>query len=202
MNDYVIFDCESQKLAEDVEGGWSNVYGHGLSSCVTYDSKTDNYTFWDHKSREKLCKYLNGKITISFNGIMYDSKLLLGDKRIIDMNGSTRNDKYSWNNIDIYVEIFRNIFKMDKTDYPKILETMKIRRHSAGIFALEDITRATLNCSKSGEGAMAPVLFQEGRIVELFQYNLQDVRILKKLFDFIRERKYIVTGTYDIVRFM
>lgn len=201
MNDYIIYDCESQKLAEDVEGGWSNAYGHGLSSCVTYNSKTDNYNFWDHNSREKLCEYLNGKIAVSFNGIMYDSKLLLGDSRTIELNGNTKNNKYCWYNIDIYVEMFRRMWKMDKSNYPKIIEAMQAKRHNKGIFALKDITLATLNHTKNGDGALAPILFQQGKIVELFEYNLQDVRVLKELYLFILKYRYLVTGSYDIVQF-
>ena len=60
---------------------------------------------------------------------------------------------------------------------------------------------ATLNHTKNGEGADAPMLFQQGRIVELFQYNLQDVRITKELFNFIQKYKYLVTGSYDIIQF-
>jgi hypothetical protein len=202
VTDYIVYDCETQKYAEDPSvGGWHNVYGMEMSSAVTYDSKTDNYTFWDHLSRERLCEFLNGKLVISFNGIMFDSRLLLGNDRTIELNGMTRNIKYGWNNIDLYVEIFRRIFKMDKSNYPKIIETMQAKKHAKGVFGLHDVTIATLNHTKTGDGAEAPMLFKQGRIVELFQYNLQDVRVTKELFQFILKYKYLVTGSYDIVQF-
>ena len=195
-------DCETQKYAEDPSvGGWNNVYGMDLSSCVTYDSKTDNYTFWDHLSRERLCDYLNGKIVVSFNGILFDSKLLLGNDRTIELNGSTKNIKNCWFNVDIYIEIWRRILNLDKSNYPKIIEELKKQRFNKGIFALKDIAFATLNHTKSGDGADAPMLFKQGRIVELLQYNLQDVRVTKELFQFIQKYKYCVTGSYDIVSF-
>lgn len=194
-------DTESQKMADQVDGGWSNVYGMLMSSAVTYDSKTDNYMFWDDESRDKLCEYLNGKTVVTYNGIMFDSRLLQGNHRTIELNGDTKTDNYCWHNIDIYVEIFRRIYKMDKSNYPKLLEKMQANKHAKGIFSLHDITVATLNHTKIGDGAMAPKLFQDGKFAELYQYNLQDVRVTKELFQFILKYKYIVTGSYDIVQF-
>jgi hypothetical protein len=201
MENYITYDCETQKLADEVPGGWDNVYGMGLSSAVTYDSKTDNYNFWDHNSREKLCEYLNGKNVVGFNSIMFDSKLLLGDNRIIELDGSTKNSKYGWKNIDIYVEIFRRIFQMDKSNYPELLKKMQAKKHQKGVFGLKDIAGATLNHTKSGDGAMAPILFREGKLAELYGYNLQDVRVTKELFQFILKYRYCVTGGFDIVKF-
>jgi hypothetical protein len=201
MQDFLVYDTETQKLADDTPGGWDNVYGMGLSSAVTYDSKTDNYNFWDHNSREKLCEYLNGKNVVSFNGMMFDSKLLLGDNRTIELDGSTKNSKYGWKNIDIYVEIFRRIFQMDKSNYPEILKKMQAKKHQKGIFGLKDIAGATLNKGKNGDGAHAPVLFKEGKLAELYQYNLQDTRITLELFQFIMKHRYCVTGGFDIVQF-
>ena len=202
MNDYVIYDTETAKYANDpTVNGWDRVYEMGMSSCVTYDSKTDDYMFWDHLSRERLCKFLDGKIAITFNGIMFDSRLLLGNGRTIEPNGDTRNEKYSWHNFDMYVEIFRILFGMDKSNYPAIIKRMQEKKHAKGVFSLHDVTKATLNHTKNGDGADAPMLFQQGRIVELFQYNLQDVRVTKELFNFIQKYKYLVTGSYDIVQF-
>lgn len=209
MKDYIIYDIETAKYAEDSSvGGWDHVYEMGMASCVTYDSKTDAYQFWDHLSRERLCDYLNGKILVSFNGIMFDSRVLLGNNRIITKEGITQGnpltdhkEEYWWYNLDLYVEIFRILFKMDKSNYPKVIEAMKAKKHAKGIFGLKDITKATINKTKNGDGADAPMLFQQGRIVELFQYNLQDVRILKELLEFVQKYKYLVTGSYDIIQF-
>ena len=198
---YIIYDIETAKYADQVQGGWDNVYGMEMASCVTYTSTIDNYQFWDHNSREKLCEYLNGKIVVGYNSMMFDSRVLLGNDRIVELNGVTKNSKYSWTNIDIYVEIFRRLYKMDRNSYPLLLKTMQEKRHGKGIFGLKDIASATINHTKSGDGADAPKLFQEGRIVELFQYNLQDVRVTRELFEFIQKYKYLVTGSFDIVQF-
>jgi len=200
MNDYVVMDAETQLLAEEIPGGWDNVFGMKMASAVTYDSKTDNYDFWT--DREKLNEYLNNKTVVTFNGIHFDSVLLLGSNRIIELDGKTRNEKFGWHNIDIYLEMWRRIMKMDKSNYPKIVEEQRKQRPPKGVFNLGVISEATLHHTKTGYGELAPQLFKEGRWAELFQYNLQDVRITKELFQFILKYRYLVTGSYDIVKFL
>ena len=201
MSDFIVMDAETKLLADQVEGGWNNVYGMGMSSAVTYCSATDMYKFWPDISRDHLCRYLHGKVVVTFNGIQFDSKLLLGDNRIIEPNGVTRNDKYKWANADIYVEIWRHIFNMDKSDYPAIIKKIHGQKFPKGTFNLDSVATNTLKISKSGDGAHAPALYQQGRIVELFEYNLQDVRVEKELYLFIKKMRYIVTGGFDVVSF-
>lgn len=201
MKHYIIYDLETKKLAKDVPGGWSNVYGMGMSSGVTYCSKTDMYMFWDENQRDDLCNYLNGKLAVGFNSIRFDSKLLLGDNRIIESNGVTKNDKYSWFNSDIYVEIWRNILAMDRNHYPDLLISISKQKFEKNIFDLHSITQNTIGHTKSGDGAMAPELYQKGEIFKLLQYNLQDVRCTRELFEFIIKYRYVVTGKGDIVQF-
>ena len=201
MSGYIVYDCETQLKSDQVEGGWNNVYGMGMSSCVTYDSEHDIYLMWPHDSRDKLCEYLNNRLVVTFNGIMFDSQLLLGNDRVLEDNGVTANGQYSWQNADIYVEMWRRILKMDKSDYPEIVKKIREQRFPRGIFNLDSVASATLQTKKLGDGADAPGLYQSNRIVELFQYNLQDTRVTTKLYDFIKEFKYIVTGGFDIVSF-
>lgn len=196
---YIIYDVETQKLAQHVEGGWDNVYGMGLASCVTYNSKTDLYEFW--KDPEKLCEYLNGNNVVGFNSISFDSRVLLGNKRIIELDGTTKNDKYSWRNIDIYCEMWRNILSLNRSNYPLILQKIKEQKIQHGVFGLGPVSEATLKITKSGKGEEAPMLYQQGKFFELLQYNLQDVRVTKELYLFIKKYRYLVTGTYDIVQF-
>jgi len=193
-------DTETQKKSDEVEGGWGNVYAMGMSCAVTWDSKTDLYEIWDHNSKDKLNEYLNNKIVITYNGIQFDSQLLLGNDRKIELRGATSNDKYKWYNLDLYVEILRNMFCMDKSDYPKIIEKIKQTRTGKGVFSLGNVAQATLGISKSGDGADAPTLFQTKQLTKLYSYNLQDVRVLKELFLFAKKYKYIVSGSYDIVK--
>jgi len=53
--------------------------------------------------------------------------------------------------------------------------------HKTG--TLDSLSQANLNMGKSGNGALAPVLFQQGKIGELVQYCIQDVYLTKNLFE-------------------
>lgn len=201
MIKYIVVDTETQKHADQVSGGWDNIEGMGFASAVTYSSQLDRYVFWKSNQREDLCKYLNNQLVVSFNGINFDTKLLLGNDRVLNNNGSTENGKYKWFNADLYVEIWRNILNLDRTNYNIIIKKIEEQRFPKGMFDLEIIGNATLGMKKAGKGSRAPDLFQQGKLIELFQYNLQDVRVTKSLYEFIRERKYIITGGYDVVSF-
>ncbi len=201
MTDYIIYDLETQKLADQVQGGWSNIHGMGMASGVTYCSATDMYKIWNHDSKGALCEYLNNKLTISFNGIKFDSIVLLGNNRKIESNGATSNSDYKWFNLDLYVEIFRRMYKVPRDKYPELLDIMKQRRHGKGVFTLDAIVKNTIGTSKSGDGADAPLLFQQNRFSELYEYNLQDVRVLKQLTEFVLKYKYLVNGEFNIVQF-
>jgi hypothetical protein len=201
MIKYIVVDTETQKHADQVSGGWDNIEGMGFASAVTYSSQLDRYVFWKSNQREDLCKYLNNQLVVSFNGINFDTKLLLGNDRVLNNNGSTENGKYKWFNADLYVEIWRNILNLDRTNYNIIIKKIEEQRFPKGMFDLESIGNATLGMKKAGKGSRAPDLFQQGKLIELFQYNLQDVRVTKSLYEFIRERKYIITGGYDVVSF-
>jgi hypothetical protein len=67
---------------------------------------------------------------------------------------------------------------------------------------LDSIAKATLGgtCGKSGDGALAPQLYKDGKIIELFQYNIQDVRVEKTLFEYIQKFKQLINGKYDVVK--
>lgn len=195
----IAYDIETQKLAQHVPGGWDNIYGMGVASAVTYNFQNDLYQFWNDS--EKLCQYLNGNIALGYNSISFDSKVLLGNDRIIELNGITKNEKYSWQNIDIYAEMWRNILNLDKSNYPLILQKIKETRIPPGVFGLGPVSEATLKISKSGKGELAPMLFQQGKIFELLEYNLRDVQVTKELYLFIKKYRYVVNGNYDIISF-
>lgn len=201
--DYIVYDVETQKLAKEVDGGWDNIYGMGLASCVAYDSASDTFRFFGGGEEEinRLCRFLHGKLAVSFNGISFDSRLLLGNERVLEKNGVTRNEIYWWANADIYAEVHRNILNISKTNYPFLMEQINKIKFPPNVFSLDSIVKATLRSKKFGNGKHAPELFKNGQITELFQYNLQDTKVTNDLYLFIKKFKYVVTGSFDIVYF-
>jgi len=202
MADKIIFDCETQKLFSEIKDR-SKIWDLKLSTAVTYSYKEDLYKFWTYNTQTDLLEYLNGNVVIGFNSITFDSPLLMGETHKLDDKGNSSNSKYSWTNFDILHECKKHLYAVPEN--ATIKEVFDIFRKNfttgKGVYSLDGISTATLNHKKNGHGEDAVELFKTKRILELVQYNLQDVRLTKQLYDFIKKFGYLVTGSYDIVQF-
>ncbi|MEM4260771.1 MAG: hypothetical protein QXG00_06035 [Candidatus Woesearchaeota archaeon] len=203
--DIIVTDVETQKLPDEVEGGWKNIEGMGISSCVTYSYNKNVYKFWGSTTTEhkNLLEYLNGNIVVGFNTINFDTKLILGNSRILSEDGITRNKKYYFYNFDIFCEIWKQIYKTKNCIEALEKQKRDKNSHVKNVWNLDQISKNTLGntCCKTENGKTAPEKFKLGLIKELFEYNLQDVRTEKNLYEFVLKYRYIVNGTFDIVRF-
>jgi len=204
----IVYDVETQKMSDDV-GGWDYVFEMKISSCVTYSYFENMYRLWGDKKSDHvaLLEYMNGCTAVGFNTIGFDARVLLGNDREYDAAGKTTGnpfgDKtYWWNNYDIQANMWKSI--LGTKDIVETLDQQKKRTdlHRKGLWNLDSIAKATLGgtCGKSGDGAFAPQLYKDGKTVKLFEYNIQDVRVEKTLFEFIQKYKYLVNGRYDIVK--
>lgn len=201
--DKIVFDVETQKLFSDLKDR-SKIWDLKMSTAVTYSYKEDLYKFWTYNTQTDLLEYLNGNIVIGFNSIGFDSPLLMGETHKLDEKGNSSNGKYSWINFDIMHECKKHLYAVPDT--ATIKEVFDIFRKNfstniKGCYSLDGIATATLNHKKNGHGEDAVELFRSKRILELIQYNLQDVRLTKQLYDFILKYGYVVNGGYDIVQF-
>lgn len=196
----IVYDLEIQKDPSIV--GWENTFELGLSSCVAYSYETKQYHFFGHTEEERIrcIEFLNGATCVTFNGIRFDSRVLLGNDRVIHPNCETTatvNGKlYKWTNYDIYMKILQVL--SGEKDCSKVLDNKTF--HGKGLYSLDTLCRRTLGISKNGDGALAPKLFQDGNFYELLQYNLQDVRMTKDLFEFVQKYNYVINGNHDVVK--
>lgn len=203
MIKHIVFDCETQKLFNEVADR-SKTWLLKMSTCVTYCYEEDQYKFWTYTNQNDLLSYLNGNLIIGFNSITFDCPLILGETCKIDAEGNVSNGKYSWSNYDIYIEIKK---RLTRTVGKSIKETFEIMKknfslHEKGVYKLDSVAIATLgDRGKNGNGCEAVELFKQKKILELLQYNLQDVRITKQLYDFIKKHKYVINGNFDIIKF-
>lgn len=195
--DTLVYDLEIAKEIIEVQGGWNNPYGMGLGSAVVYSYEKDRYYFFLHdKDKLNLTKLLNGNKIITFNGVSFDSKVVLGNKRRIQFGNflsiNILGTNVSWKEFDLFLFMKASTFKL-KT----CLEAYNcLKFPKKGILKLDNVAEKTLgvNQKKSGSGAMAPVLYKNKNYSELLEYNLQDVRITKKVYDFLNTNKYILDG--------
>ena len=210
---FLVYDLETQYMAQEVEGGWKNCFGMKLASCVIYDSRIDQYIFFGPDENEAVCKYLSGKdhIVVSYNGYNFDSRVLLGDDRKFENNLVYKEGcETEWLEMDLYLEIYKHIlpiellkkYNVDKFTYQIIIDEVKANKNlRIPGCSLDNVSKVTFKKCKNAHSEDGLKLFKEVNLTKLLEYNLQDVRLTKDNFLFIKEYGYIVTGEYDIVTF-
>lgn len=184
MKQYVVLDIETQKLADEVPGGWENIPGFGIAVVgVTYvqdfyhasayyvDPEAFPSEQWEKAGKfedrifevEHLFDNLyESPCIVTFNGINFDYEVL----RPYGFNPSLVKD----------------------TSYDILHEIEKVLGHRV---SLESAARVTLGVGKSGDGKDAPKWFRDGEVEKVFQYCIDDVDITLRLYEHILKRGYI-----------
>ena len=88
---------------------------------------------------------------------------------------------------DFDLEVLRPYLLMSLEEIPVLDLLEDVERARGHRVSLESIAQATLKEGKSGSGLEAVRLYREGRIEELKQYCLDDVRITQKIYEFGKE---------------
>ena len=187
----IVYDVEIIKNPDEVEGGWDNPEAMGFASAVAYSYEKDQYYFFLHeKAREEMCDFLHGKIAVTFNGIHFDSRVMLGNDRMFFPDGRTAIRGTWWDNYDILLEYIKTRFAYSNVRDAEV--RLGDKAIHDGSFGLDGLAYGTLGLNKTGHGAMAPDLYSSCLYHDLLSYNLQDVRLTKKLFNFIRRYGFVV----------
>lgn len=148
--------------------GWSDHFGMGLSCLGVYtntDSEArvfDKHTLWEFF---KLCE--GADLLVSYNGVHFDNK-------VISAHGVAA---VAWQHkcFDLRVAL---------------LQAAPDLRFKPG-YKLGQICERTLGVGKTGEGALAPVLWQQGRYAEVMDYCLKDTNLVRRLFQHCLEGRPI-----------
>lgn len=197
--DTMVYDVEIARVVESTKKGWASPEDLCFASAVAYSYDKDKYYFFLHLSGlTKLIELLNKNKVITFNGIRFDSKVTLGNNRKVKAcNGRAgvfiTGKGAAWLEYDLFVQCLKSVHKC-KND----MEACK--RMSPGGLKLDDICKATIGVGKTGNGADAPILYQQGKFDELLGYNFNDVRITRKLYDFIVENRYVFDKNKNRIR--
>lgn len=197
----VVYDVEIATEVDKVEGKWENPEGMEFASAVAYDYGRDQYFFFLHEDgRQKLIDLLHTKTAITFNGIKFDSRVILGNNRYVDSAGDTSDVKriWWWNNIDLLLEYVKARFEY--SDVAQAEQWLGDKAIHDGSFSLDGIAEGTFGLRKTGHGANAPILYQDKKYGELLSYNLHDVRLTRKMFDFVLKYGFIVDRSGRTVR--
>jgi hypothetical protein len=201
LSNCVVYDVEIAKNVDDVPGRWDNPEDMGFASAVTYDYAKDQYFFFlGEEQKNDLLRLLKNRTAITFNGIKFDSRVLLGNDRALGNWGTVINNSntFWWENYDILLEYIKSRFGYDSVAEAE--QRLGDKAIHDGSFSLDGLAEGTFGLHKTGHGAKAPILYQQGKYGELLEYNLQDVRLTKKLFEFIREYGFVVDRNGRVIR--
>lgn len=159
---YAVLDLETRRSAQEV-GGWHRADRMGVSCVVVYDSGKDEYIEYLQDDIGELEVDLQQfDMVVGFNIIKFDYKVLTG---LSDF------DFYSLPTLDLLL---------------KVHQTLGYR------LSLDKLATQTLGVSKSADGLLALKWWREGRIREIIDYCIQDVRVTKDLYLFGRDNSYLL----------
>lgn len=199
LRHFVVYDVEIAKEVDSVPGKWDNPGAMGFASAVTYSYADDRYRFWlGPEQQAPLCDFLCRKMAVTFNGIKFDSRVLMGNSREVYKTGATVSGNLSWMNCDLLLEYIKARF--GDPDVGRAEKRLGDRAIHDGSFSLDGLSEGTFGLHKTGHGARAPILYQQGKFAELLEYNCQDVRLTRKLFEFIRDHGFCVDRAGRVVR--
>ena len=97
-----------------------------------------------------------------------------------------------YNSVGFDVPILNKYYAGDLLQIPQ-LDMLDIIRQSLGFrIKLDDVAAATVGVKKSAHGLQAVAWWKEGKVQEIIDYCMQDVKVTRDVFDFGRENGFIL----------
>lgn len=153
-------------------GGWHDHEGMGISCICCYDYMEDRYrTFMEDNMQDFALLVKSRDTIIGFNNIGFDNKILAHQGQ----------------------EPPEQVLKyLNERSYDILAEILNA---GGGWCGLDAMVKANgLGVGKTGNGAMAPVWYQVGRIGKLVDYCMADVWLTKKLLDLIIKGEPLISS--------
>ncbi len=183
----LIYDCEIAKAIpgrneERQEGieyceGWRDFNNMGISVICAYDYVTHRYRCFMQDNLEEFQQLVLGAdCVVSFNGLAFDNQLCAANDIVVPAEKS----------YDLLVEIWAG---------DGLGPNFSPRTH--GGYGLDKCAQANFNYRKTGHGAFAPVLWQQGKYGEVVDYCLNDIMLTKKLLDRVLKQGFIISPVTD-----
>jgi DEAD/DEAH box helicase domain-containing protein len=188
-----VFDAEIKKRIKDCSKGWQSHDEMGVSVLCIFDYATMRYRVFDDRNAQEAMNMLYGyDLVVGFNTVGFDWKLLKASwpeqckatKFQIRDGVAVKEDGRISRDFDVLREIWLSLN----------LDPDRFNPASHGGYKLDDVAWETIKMRKTANGALAPVMFQEGRFADLVDYCLEDVRIERTLFEFVVDHGFVVRG--------
>ncbi len=166
----IYLDVETQKLAHEVPGGWTNIRAFGLSVAVTWDEAHGFRTWFEPDAPRLITELETFDRIITFNGERFDFSVLSGYGPV---------GKLYFKSLDLHADLMRKLARR---------------------VPFESLVRATLGQGKSGSGEDAVRWWRAGDVARVVEYCRRDVELLREIVRFARERGYVRLLPDRIVR--
>ena len=167
MEDFIVFDLETQRSAQEV-GGWNNIAEMKMSVGVLWDSKLNDFKIYLEDEVMNLIRHLkSGPKVIGYNHMGFDYVVLSGYFEPGFERKKQLEDLMTLDNLDLLTDIKNRIGHRIK---------------------LDDIARPTLNVGKSANGLLALQWykeFQQGdreKLQKIIDYCCQDVSVTRDVY--------------------
>lgn len=177
----VVYDLEIKKTIQEC-GGWDHHEKMGISVGCAFDYRSMRYRVFMDDNLPELVNRLNepDTLVVAFNNIGFDNKLL---------RATTLAEHQKKNGPGALPES-DEVLKPD--DQLNNYDMLLVSRKGAGVqsnfipgFKLDDHLQTLRLPMKTGEGALAPVWWQEGKVGKVIDYCMNDVTQEKALFEYM-----------------
>ena len=160
----VVFDIETQFLAGEISGGWSNLKGMKLSCAVAYDVDQDKYYTYVEENVQDLIAHLRASSrVIGFNSLRFDYGVL---------QGYTSFNLQSLPTLDLMADLQKKLGHR--------LSLAHLAEHSLG------------GAEKSADGLLAVQWWREGKYQQVIDYCQMDVKLTHDLWKFGKEKGHVL----------
>ena len=171
--DALIYDIEiiraiPNRNGERQEGilycdGWQDHKNMGISVIGCYDYTEQRYRVFCQDNFDKFIDATQGKVLVGFNSIPFDNAVINATMGL----EMPENRCY---------DLLREIWKASGLP-------AQFSPKTHGGFGLDAMCETNFGTRKTGNGALAPVLWQQGKIGEVIDYCLNDIALTKQLFE-------------------
>jgi DEAD/DEAH box helicase domain-containing protein len=166
--DTLVFDIETQNFFTDPDVGWDNYAALKISVVGVYSYIEDRYYCYEEHEMDKLAElFSDARRIVGFSMNRYDVPVL--------------------NNYFQRLKNAPRLWEMERVD---LLEEIEMATGSR--ISLDRLAGANLGLSKTHHGSEAGVLYREGKIEELKEYCLNDVKLTKELYDLYRKQNFLM----------
>ena len=166
--DTLVFDIETQNFFTDPDVGWDNYAALKISVVGVYSDIEDRYYCYEENEMDKLAELFNdARRVVGFSMNRYDIPVL--------------------NNYFQRLKGAPKLWEMERVD---LLEEIEMATGSR--ISLDRLAGANLGLSKTHPSSEAGALYRAGKIDELKEYCVNDVKLTKELYDLYRKQNFLM----------